>query len=183
MSIWESKKATLFEKIMHTLGWVPRDITRELACAWCGKHQTWTGEATSGPPMFCSKTHKRAAIEARRKREDPSNPQSEAAQARATAKAERRARHEALLAEHRAVKAAKAARASEPPTPPEPAEPTETCDCRNHLGGIKQRYETNGGAAIQLMRRHLPHGGHRIYQCPTSHYWHITSQLVRKDAA
>lgn len=104
--IWKSGKLTTLEKVMFLAGWVRRDITRTISCAWCAEPFVWTGVATT------------------------------------------------------------------------PA----VCECRNHMGGPKQQYANQDAAITQLMRRHLRHGPHRIYECPTTKVWHITSQTERRTA-
>lgn len=162
-NVWQSTKLTLLEKIMHALGWVRRDITRELTCAWCGKTWEWSGEATSGVPTFCSTTHKYAAHEARRKRREA----GELLRQRTLEKAKRRAQPEPQ---------------PEPVAEPEPAPVSEpepapkVCTCRNHMGSAKQRYPSPHAAIHQVMVRHLRYGKHGIYKCPDTECWHITSR-------
>ena len=151
-TVWQSTKLTLLEKIMHTLGWVRRDITRELTCVWCGKEWEWSGEATSGPPSFCCVSHRDKSREARRRR---------------FASAQKKAEIKPKV---------------EPEPQPEPAPVAElkpapqVCTCRNHMGTAKKRYLTPDAAIHQVMVRHLPHGKHGIYKCPDTECWHITSR-------
>lgn len=153
--IWKSKYLSGSEKVMLWLGWVPANITRHLDCVWCGKEFVFSGEATADPPRYCTPTHRDAAKKARIKR----------------------------LSELSA-----APKAKEKPAPAEPpkAKPEVSrkpkCKCYGHTGKAKQKYPTNAAAAIGMMKRHLKHANGRIYQCPTSDYWHITTQMERKVA-
>lgn len=147
MSIWQSKDKSFIEKAMYLLGWSRRDITRHLTCAWCGVEFEWTGEAHGGIPNYCKPTHKTKAAHARAARIASANPPPK----------------------RKPITPAPA-----PKQPPKPA--PRVCTCTNHMGGRKQKYPTKDAAIVQLIRRHLPHGAHRIYHCPDADVWHITSQ-------
>lgn len=164
--LWKSTKMTPVEKVMLWLGWVPADITRHLSCAWCAKEFTFTSNVKDDSPHYCSTNHQAAASAARRKRREA----FEKSQVKAKPKAEK-------------------PKVSAPPPQPapkiqiveiEPARPQAVCHCRNHMGNPKVQYSSNGAAAMGLMGRHLKHGPHRIYQCPTTDKWHITSQVNRR---
>lgn len=164
--IWKSKYLSGPEKIMLWLGWVPASIVRYLDCVWCGKEFIFSGEATADPPRYCTDTHRRAAKKAREKRlAGPGiEPGVDAAPA----------------------PPAKASPQRVPPKGPsggsDAVKSRPKCRCHGHTGKAKQKYPTNAAAAIGLMRRHLKHANGRIYQCPTSDYWHITTQMERKVA-
>lgn len=54
-----------------------------------------------------------------------------------------------------------------------------TCECRNHLGKPKQAYRTQQ-QAVRYAATHTKYTGvTRIYQCPTSDRWHVTTQRER----
>lgn len=56
----------------------------------------------------------------------------------------------------------------------------EKCRCTNHMGSRKQLYKSREDAAAAIVRRHLSHGEHRIYPCPTeAGRFHITSKKAR----
>lgn len=137
---------------MAWLGWVPRNITREITCAWCGAPFIWEGDADSDPPRFCRTQHKTAANKARARRLAALEP--------------------------------KPKKAADPKPPdqvavtcdPEPVNTEPFCGCRNHMGGVKQKYPSQQEAVTAIMRRHIQHGPHGIYRCPTSDVWHVTSR-------
>lgn len=152
--LWKAKTLTGPEKIMLWLGWVPASIVRYIDCVWCGKEFVFSGEATADPPRYCTATHRDAAKKARVKR----------------------------LAELNTVAPVKQKPASvEPPKAPV-VKSKPKCKCYGHTGKAKQKYPTNAAAAVGMMKRHLKHANGRIYQCPTSDYWHITTQMERKVA-
>jgi hypothetical protein len=54
------------------------------------------------------------------------------------------------------------------------------CRCTNHMGTQKVLFKSREAAVEALMRRHLRHGTHRIYPCPTVEgRFHITSKKER----
>lgn len=63
-------------------------------------------------------------------------------------------------------------------TPVAPA-PEKRCLCRNHMGGKKQLYKTRELAMEAILTRHLEHGGHSIYPCPSKLGFHVRSQKMR----
>lgn len=53
------------------------------------------------------------------------------------------------------------------------------CRCTNHLGGAKQQHKSQA-AAVAYAASHTKYTGvTRIYRCPTSDRWHVTTR--RKD--
>lgn len=164
--VWKSTKLTPVEKVMLWLGWVPADITRHITCTWCGADFTYTGKVTDDPPRFCNGAHKRASTKERTKR--LSGPRIEpGVEAVPTPPV-------------RAI-----AKRGVPPKGPSGgsdaiAQSKPKCRCYGHTGKAKQKYPTNAAAAIGMMKNHLKYADGRIYKCPTSNYWHITTQLVRK---
>lgn len=164
-AIWRARDLTPLEKVMKWLGWTRRDITRRITCAWCAETFTWSGEASSDPPRFCGNTHKVLAARARNKRQAA----QEAAKPKEPKEPKPRTPKPPL--NNAAVE-----RLPEPPTPT-PA-PTG-CHCRNHMGTEKNRYPSNAAAAAAILHRHLRYGPHRVYKCPDSDYWHVTSQVTR----
>lgn len=171
--VWKSTKLTRFERIMAWLGWTRADIVRIIPCAWCGQDFRFEGDTAGDPPRFCSNTHKTAANAARAKRAQ----ELEAIDRRRIANEVRKAQQVPVAARPAVVPVL-----VEPAPVPEPARAKRHCSCTNHMGSSKVKYPSNGAAAIGLMRRHIAHGKHRIYQCPTSDYWHITSKPERKAA-
>lgn len=151
--IWKSSTLTRTEKVMLWLGWTRRSIKRELNCAWCGEAFTWEGDTAGDPPRFCGNTHKLRAKKARDIRANGAQPKKK-----------------------------KPAPAPVAPVPKKPAHVVpakvraENCNCMNHMGGPKQKYETQGAAVTQIMRRHIEYGAHRIYRCPSADFWHVTSR-------
>lgn len=41
------------------------------------------------------------------------------------------------------------------------------CGCRNHLGHRKVKYPSREAAMHAIFTRHLRHGPHSTYECPT----------------
>lgn len=158
--IWKSTRLTRTEKVMLWLGWTPSKITRSITCAWCGEEFTWSGDTTGDPPRFCGPTHKMRSAKARTARVEGAQPKKrKAAPVEETPPSAPKAP---------VVTVAKA-------VPIKPA----TCRCKNHMGTPKQKYDTQDAAITQIMRRHLEHGAHRIYKCPSAEFWHVTSQVPR----
>lgn len=160
--VWDARDKTFLEKLMYCLGWTRRDITRELTCAWCGEKFEWSGESRNDTPNFCSNTHKVKSRDARAKRIREAQPAPSADKITKVVKS--------------AQSGDKIARQfrSEPIAPAVP----RVCTCRNHLGGRKQQYKDQQAAVTQLVRRHLRHGKHTIYKCPTADVWHIASEKL-----
>lgn len=58
--------------------------------------------------------------------------------------------------------------------------PLGKCRCTNHMGTRKVAFISQENAAAAILRKHLTHGQHRIYPCPTEEgRFHITSKKAR----
>lgn len=56
----------------------------------------------------------------------------------------------------------------------------EKCRCKNHLGKQKIAYKSREDAAAGILHRHIHHGEHRIYPCPTQEgRFHVASKKAR----
>lgn len=206
--IWPNKQMTPLQKIMWTLGWVKRDINRTLTCAWCGKEFGWSGCADNTPPRFCTENHNRKARAARISRDAQSNKpelkrakqvaheerMAAAIEAKAAKKAARKAEVEEREASVEARKQAQLEQVRQAqlmlvhpvtPTPPHALAKLapRKCECRNHMGTPKIQHPSEDAAIKQIIRRHLRHGEHGIYKCPTSDAWHVTSRPRKEEAA
>lgn len=55
------------------------------------------------------------------------------------------------------------------------------CGCTNHLGGPKQMHASRDAAITAILDRHLEHGPHEIYPCPSvDGVLHVRSVLRRR---
>lgn len=62
-----------------------------------------------------------------------------------------------------------------------PVVSVKKCTCTNHMGSKKQVFSSREIALQQIVRRHMSHGSHRVYPCPTEEgKFHITSQKEKK---
>ncbi len=49
--------------------------------------------------------------------------------------------------------------------------------CTNHMGTPKQQHKTRDAALADIMRRHVRTGkAYRVYPCPTSECFHVSSR-------
>lgn len=52
------------------------------------------------------------------------------------------------------------------------------CGCRNHLGKPKVKFPTRDAAVGAIIRRHMKHGPHEVYDCPNmAGVFHVRSLL------
>lgn len=56
------------------------------------------------------------------------------------------------------------------------------CRCMNHLGQPKQQHKTQDAALAYATRHTRWTGLTRIYRCPTSNRWHVTTRPDRSKA-
>lgn len=54
------------------------------------------------------------------------------------------------------------------------------CECRNHLGDPKYAYKTRKAALTYMIRKTKYTGVTRVYKCPTSNRWHVTTRTAIK---
>jgi len=49
------------------------------------------------------------------------------------------------------------------------------CKCTNRNGGAKQQHKTRDAAVLDATRKLNSSGTTRVYPCPTSNRWHVTT--------